>query len=147
MSAFMKDRAFSAGLTPQLASVLLYSLSPFNPNPDILENKDLLTELTKQYKVSRDLNCQISKEGRAQTESCSQGFRVSARIWDQEGSEVGGPDLPRGDPRMPAGQQTDPPGRGLLQTVLQAVPLPARGILHRGQDSGQRRGVSLPTWA
>ena len=73
----MKDRAFSAGLTPQLASFLLYSLSPFNPNPDILENKDLLTELTKQYKVSRDyINCEVSKEGRSQTESCSQGFRV-----------------------------------------------------------------------
>ena len=54
MSDFMKDRAFSAGLTPQLASFLLYSLSPFNPNPDILENKDLLTELTKQYKVSQE---------------------------------------------------------------------------------------------
>ena len=48
---YVKERAFSAGLTAQLASFLLYSLSPFHPNPDILENKDLLTELTKQYKV------------------------------------------------------------------------------------------------
>ena len=49
---YVKERAFSAGLTAQLASFLLYSLSPFNPNPDILDNKDLLTELTKQYKES-----------------------------------------------------------------------------------------------
>ena len=53
----IQDRAFSAGLTPQLASFLLYSLSPFNPNPDILENKDLLTELTKQYKVLAPRQC------------------------------------------------------------------------------------------
>ena len=64
----MKDRAFSAGLTPQLASFLLYSLSPFNPNPDILENKDLLTELTKQYKVSRDYKHKLpSFQGRTIT--------------------------------------------------------------------------------
>ena len=47
----LQERALSAGLSNQLASFLLYSLSPFNPNPDILDNKDLLTELTKQYKV------------------------------------------------------------------------------------------------
>ena len=55
---YVKERAFSAGLTAQLASFLLYSLSPFNPNPDILDNKDLLTELTKQYKESgREMSC------------------------------------------------------------------------------------------
>ena len=48
---YTKERSARAGLSSQLASFLLYSLSPFNPNPDILENKDLLTELTKQYKV------------------------------------------------------------------------------------------------
>ncbi|XP_023346442.1 uncharacterized protein LOC111715362 [Eurytemora carolleeae] len=41
----------SAGISPQLASFLLFTLSPLNPNPEILENKDLLTELTKQYRV------------------------------------------------------------------------------------------------
>ena len=46
-----REKAARAGVSAQLASFLLYSLSPFHPNPDILENKDLLTELTKQYKV------------------------------------------------------------------------------------------------
>ena len=48
---YVKEKSLSAGISSQLASFLLYSLSPFNPNPDILDNKDLLTELTKQYKV------------------------------------------------------------------------------------------------
>ena len=50
-SMWCREKAARAGVSAQLASFLLYSLSPFHPNPDILENKDLLTELTKQYKV------------------------------------------------------------------------------------------------
>ena len=50
-SMWYREKAARAGVSAQLASFLLYSLSPFHPNPDILENKDLLTELTKQYKV------------------------------------------------------------------------------------------------
>ena len=50
-----REKAARAGVSAQLASFLLYSLSPFHPNPDILENKDLLTELTKQYKVRNPL--------------------------------------------------------------------------------------------
>ena len=60
-----REKAARAGVSAQLASFLLYSLSPFHPNPDILENKDLLTELTKQYKVRRMVftECKTSKTG------------------------------------------------------------------------------------
>ena len=60
-----REKAARAGVSAQLASFLLYSLSPFHPNPDILENKDLLTELTKQYKVRQIVftKCKTSKTG------------------------------------------------------------------------------------
>ena len=57
---FTREKAARAGVSAQLASFLLYSLSPFHPNPDILENKDLLTELTKQYKVSLSSPCHLA---------------------------------------------------------------------------------------
>ena len=73
----MKERAFSAGLTSQLASFLLYALSPFNPNPDILENKDLLTELTKQYKVLESRRGSgIRKVLRTAAPTCSEVIRA-----------------------------------------------------------------------
>ena len=61
---FTREKAARAGVSAQLASFLLYSLSPFHPNPDILENKDLLTELTKQYKVSPSSPCRPTSSSR-----------------------------------------------------------------------------------
>lgn len=47
-------------IPPQLASFLLYSLSPFYPNQQILENEELLSELTTQY---RALVSRMSRRG------------------------------------------------------------------------------------
>ena len=48
----LQEKIARAGISPQLASFLLFALSPFNPNPDILENKDLLAQLTKQVELT-----------------------------------------------------------------------------------------------
>ena len=52
---FMESKLRAQGVSSSLASFMLYSLSPFLPNPDILDNPDLLAELSTQYRrfVSR----------------------------------------------------------------------------------------------
>ena len=78
-------------MSAQLASFLLYSLSPFHPNPDILENKDLLTELTKQYKVRLVLenqNLELELKGVGGSEEPS---------WSAASSSVSSSYLLRGD--------------------------------------------------
>ena len=52
---FMASKLRELRIPSHLASFLLYSLSPFFPNREILEDQELLTELTAQYRrlVSR----------------------------------------------------------------------------------------------
>ena len=47
---FDEEKLRSNGISTTLASFLLYSLSPFLPNPEILDNPDLLTDLSTQYR-------------------------------------------------------------------------------------------------
>ena len=47
---FDETKLRSNGVSATLASFLLYSLSPFLPNPEILDNPELLTDLSKQYR-------------------------------------------------------------------------------------------------
>ena len=48
--AFDEEKLRSNGISTSLASFLLYSLSPFLPNPEILDNPDLLADLSTQYR-------------------------------------------------------------------------------------------------
>ena len=74
---YTRERAARAGLSSQLASFLLYSLSPFNPNPDILDNKSLLTELTKQFKVLESRRgAGIRKALRSAAPTCPEAIRA-----------------------------------------------------------------------
>ncbi|TRY61050.1 hypothetical protein TCAL_17192 [Tigriopus californicus] len=57
---FAESRLQEFRISPQLASFLLYSLSPFVPNPDILDNAKLLNELSGQY---RSLVSRMSRRG------------------------------------------------------------------------------------
>ncbi len=52
---FMPPKLRDWAVTTELASFLLYTLSPYYPNPDILDKPDLLTDLTRQFRsfVSR----------------------------------------------------------------------------------------------
>ena len=47
---FEAQKLRSLGVSSELASFLLYTLSPYYPNPDILDNSKLLTDLTGQYR-------------------------------------------------------------------------------------------------
>ena len=47
---FDEEKLRSNGISTSLASFLLYSLSPFLPNPEILDNPDLLADLSTQYR-------------------------------------------------------------------------------------------------
>lgn len=52
---FHERKLRDLSVTSELASFLLYTLSPYYPNPDILDKPDLLTDLTRQFRsyVSR----------------------------------------------------------------------------------------------
>ena len=62
----LRELAVSSGL----ASFLLYTLSPYYPNPDILDKPDLLTDLTRQFRafVSRSRR-RLSNRGNVTTSS------------------------------------------------------------------------------
>ena len=47
---FEAQKLRSLGVSSELASFLLYTLSPFYPNPEVLDNSKLLTDLTGQYR-------------------------------------------------------------------------------------------------
>ena len=47
---FEAQKLRSLGVSSELASFMLYTLSPYYPNPDILDNSKLLTDLTGQYR-------------------------------------------------------------------------------------------------
>jgi hypothetical protein len=47
---FDEEKLRSNGISTTLASFLLYSLSPFLPNPEILDNPELLADLSTQYR-------------------------------------------------------------------------------------------------
>ena len=121
-------------MSAQLASFLLYSLSPFHPNPDILENKDLLTELTKQYKVRpgwKSLSSLNSKvlEARKNPAGLQRLLRSAAPTCSEVSSNTDG--FPArelfssGDPGVPACISANPSRPRLLQHVLQEVPISA----------------------
>ena len=48
---FEAQKLRSLGVSSELASFLLYTLSPYYPNPEVLDNSKLLTDLTGQYRA------------------------------------------------------------------------------------------------
>ena len=52
---FDNEKLRQQGITNELASFLLYTLSPYYPNADVLDKPEMLTDLTRQYRnlVSR----------------------------------------------------------------------------------------------
>ena len=56
------------GISNELASFLLYTLSPYYPNQDVLDQPEMLTDLTRQY---RNLVSRIRRRLRNNTEGLS----------------------------------------------------------------------------
>ena len=58
----------NSGITSELASFLLYTLSPYYPNQDVLDKPEMLTDLTRQY---RNLVSRVRRRLRNNTEGLS----------------------------------------------------------------------------
>jgi hypothetical protein len=47
---FSPEKLKTYRVSARLASFLLYALSPFLPNPDILDNPDIINGLTNEFR-------------------------------------------------------------------------------------------------
>lgn len=47
---FTQEKLRNFGISQKLASFLLYALSPFLPNQDILDNSEMISALTTEFK-------------------------------------------------------------------------------------------------
>ena len=62
---FSEEKLRDLSVSSELASFLLYTFSPYYPNPDILDKPELLKDLTRQFRtfVSRSRQGNIRQPG------------------------------------------------------------------------------------
>ena len=62
---FSEEKLRDLSVSSELASFLLYTFSPYYPNPDILDKPELLKDLTRQFRtfVSRSRQGNIKQPG------------------------------------------------------------------------------------
>ena len=83
---FSEEKLRDLSVSSELASFLLYTFSPYYPNPDILDKPELLKDLTRQFRtfVSRSRQGNIKQPGifvEILLKAVSIGIRALLGVW------------------------------------------------------------------
>ena len=92
---FDAEKLRQFGLSNELASFLLYTLSPYYPNADVLDKPEMLTDLTRQY---RNFVGRVSRKSKSEEFSLSEIlYSVAPTCSDLiAGCQLGSGDIIRG---------------------------------------------------